>query len=461
MLSVKIDKWVVVLGLLLCFVFTQSCKKDDHIDTSDEGTNEWIYNTMTSYYLWYGDIPNKNTLDFSKSPEDFFASLLSSQDGVQYQNSWLTFSKIEKKTATTKSIDISDSYGFDFAPYKNGSVYFAWVIYVLPNSPAAEAGLQRGDWIVAAGSDTPNVTTTSTFAKGGATTFLLAKYANNQFYKDKTISISASREVEDTPFLADSVYSIGGKSIGYLLYNTFASGPDNKNEIYDTQLKQIFSKFKAKNVNEFILDLRYNQGGLVTSARLMTSYLVPETDLGKTFCFMEYNDKHTSDNKELALLKNADLQNGNLNLKRIYILTGNTTASASEAVINCLIPYIGRNNITLIGEKTIGKRVGSNTFGESEKYDWLLHPITLRIYNASHSADYANGFSPDISLKEVVIGNELYPFGDTRDLLLDKAVSLITGQVSKSENAYYNGKSDLVYPSIGHKIKGLIYDSMN
>jgi carboxyl-terminal processing protease len=335
------------------------------------------------------------------------------------------------------------------------------VLYVLPNSPAYEAGIKRGDWIVAAGSDTPNVTSISTYGKGGATTFLLAKYSNNQFYKDRTVSISASREVEDTPFLSDSVYSINGKTIGYLLYNTFASGPDNKDETYDTQLKQIFSKFKTKNVDEFVLDLRYNQGGLVTSARLMTSYLVPAADLGKTFCSMEYNDKHESENKDLALLKNSDLLNANLNLKRIYILTGNTTASASEAVINCLIPYLGRSNITLIGEKTIGKRVGSNTFGENEKYGWLLHPITLRIYNASHNADYANGFSPDISLKEVVIGNELYPFGDTRDLLLNKAVSLITGQSLKSENVYYSRKSDLVYPSIGHKIKGLIYEPTN
>ena len=163
----------------------------------------------------------------------------------------------------------------------------------------------------------------------------------------------------------------------------------------------------------------------------------------------------------MALLKNSDLLNANLNLKRVYILTGNTTASASEAVINCLIPYLGRSNITLIGEKTIGKRVGSNTFGENEKYDWLLHPITLRIYNSSHNADYASGFSPDISLNEVVMGNELYPFGDIRDLLLGKAISLITGQTLKSEHVDYNGISNLVYPSIGHKIKGLIYDPMN
>ena len=90
--------------------------------------------------------------------------------------------------------------------------------------------------------------------------------------------------------------------------------------------------------------------------------------------------------------KNAEIQHANLDLSRIYILTSTSTASASEAVINGLIPYMGRTNIQLIGDKTIGKNVGSNTFGEKESHDYLLHPITLRIYNADHTADYANGF---------------------------------------------------------------------
>jgi C-terminal processing protease CtpA/Prc len=109
-------------------------------------------------------------------------------------------------------------------------------------------------------------------------------------------------------------------------------------------------------------------------------------------------------------------------------LTGTTTASASEAVINCLIPYIGRSNITIIGEKTVGKRVGSNVFGSKEKYGWLLHPIVLRIYNAERKADYANGFMPDIEVKELKVGNKLYPFGDTNELLLKEAISCIIGQ---------------------------------
>lgn len=141
------------------------------------------------------------------------------------------------------------------------------------------------------------------------------------------------------------------------------------------------------------------------------------------------------------------------------MLTGSVTASASEAVINCLIPYLTRSNITIIGEKTIGKRVGSNTFGTKEKYDWLLHPITLRIYNADHEADYANGFEPDVKIEELVIGNDLLPFGDTNERLLSEALSRISGLKSLPVHAESEGRILLTPSSLERKqTKGLIFE---
>ena len=457
--------FAVFMGLLAVLLLVPSCSTDDKVpDLSDEGTNDWIYKVMTDYYLWNEDVPDKGNLNFSQSPDKFFESLLSDQDGVKYGDGWLTFSRIEKKEEETKAVTAADSYGFEFASYKNGNLYYAWVLYVLPDSPAAEAGLKRGDWIIAVGSETPNVTNTSAFYSGSETTFLLADVVRKgnevTFYKRRTISIAASRAVEDTPFLKDSVYTINGKKIGYLVYNNFSSGPDDESTAYDDRMKQIFAEFKAENVSEFVLDLRYNQGGLVTCAQLMTSLLAPADALGKTFCIMEHNEKQSKRDEALLLKKNAEIGNANLDLKRIYVLTGGVTASASEAVINCLIPYLTRSNITVIGEKTIGKRVGSNTFGTKEEYGWLLHPITLRIYNADHNADYANGFEPDVKLEELVIGNELLPFGDTGEILLSEALSQITGLKSRSVRTESEGLILLAPSSLERKqTKGLVFES--
>lgn len=420
----------LLLLFTVCNLF-MACHKDEDADLSDEGTNQWIYRIMESYYLWYNDLPAKDKLNYSKDPEQFFTDLISDQDGVDFQNQRLVFSSIEKKQEATKSIDESNSYGFQYATAQmNGGFYYAWVLYVLPGSPAADAGLKRGDWIVAIGADQPNIKSSAAFNSGAATTFLIAKYTGGEFVYDRTLSVPMSRAVEDNPFLMDSVYHINGKTIGYLAYSSFASGPDNKTEAYNNQMKQLFVQFKAEQVSEFVLDLRYNPGGLASCAQLLTSFLAPAESLGKTFCTLEYNDKHTSENKTLLLYRNSEIQNANLDLNRIYILTGATTASASEAVINGLIPHMGRTNITLIGEKTIGKNVGSNSFGESESYDYLLHPITLRIYNAAGSTDYANGFTPDVAISELVLSNTLLPLGDPQELLFSEALRQITGQTS-------------------------------
>ena len=457
--------FAVFMGLLAVLLLVPSCTTDDKVpDLSDEGTNDWIYKVMTDYYLWNEDVPDKGNLNFSLSPDKFFDSLLSDQDGVKYGDGWLTFSRIEKKEEETKSVMAADSYGFEFASYKNGNLYYAWVLYVLPGSPAAEAGLERGDWIIAVGSETPNVTNLSAFYSGSETTFLLADAVRKgneiTFNKKKTISVAASRAVEDTPFLKDSVYTVGDKKVGYLVYNSFSSGPDDESTIYDDQMKQVFAEFKAENVSEFVLDLRYNQGGLVTCAQLMTSLLAPADALGKTFCIMEHNEKQSKNDEALLLKKNAEMGNANLDLRRIYVLTGSVTASASEAVINCLIPYLARSNIMVIGEKTIGKRVGSNTFGTREEYDWLLHPITLRIYNANYEADYANGFEPDVKIEELVIGNDLLPFGDTNEMLLSEALSQISGLKSLSARAESKGRILLTPSSLERKqTKGLIFES--
>ena len=119
---------------------------------------------------------------------------------------------------------------------------------------------------------------------------------------------------------------------------------------------------------------------------------------------------------------------------------------------------MGRSNITLIGEKTIGKRVGANTFGTKEDYEWLVSPITLRIYNAEHNADYANGFAPDVPIEELVVGNDLLPFGDTNELLLSEAISRITGLKSQSIRTESGERIKLPLSFERKKKEGLLYD---
>lgn len=453
------------LGCLSTIIVSCSVDNPKPDPTLDENVNAWIYEIMEKHYLWYDEIPARESLDMTASPDKFFTQLLSDQDGkvLKGETEHHYFSRIEKKKTSTKSIDEESTYGFDFATAKipGTQTSVAWIIYVLPNSPAAEAGLERGDWILGVNSQTPNISDTRVLRSGSAATIYTGTYnsANKNWTVTGSVNITAARPVEDTPFLKDSIYHHGNKNIGYLAYNHFSSGPNGyEDKTWDAQMKQIFANFKSKNVNEFVLDLRYNGGGQVTSAQLLTSLLAPTTDLGKTFCKMEYNDNYKDNNKSLPLESAGSVSGENLDLDRLFVLVGPNSASASEAVINCLIPYMGRSNITLIGEQTIGKTVGSEQYGDNQDYDWLISPIVLHIKNADGNADYEDGFVPDIKVEELFVNNTLYPLGDRREMLLSAAFNQIVGSGLKSSPAENTGHTKITFtPVLNKRTNGMLF----
>jgi ABC-type transport system involved in multi-copper enzyme maturation permease subunit len=152
------------LGLLLCLL-GMSCSDDTPAKGDDPGNgntelevNEWIESVMRSDYLWNNDIPAQNKLDFSADPQTFFRSMLSLKDGKTRNGKHLYYYSYMEKNKDYKartSIDADDTYGMEFTLFNvvNDSnqplgYYYARILYVLPNSPASSAGLERGDWIV-------------------------------------------------------------------------------------------------------------------------------------------------------------------------------------------------------------------------------------------------------------------------------------------------------------------------
>ena len=103
------------------------------------------------------------------------------------------------------------------------------------------------------------------------------------------------------------------------------------------------------------------------------------------------------------------------------MLTSDQTASASEMVINCLMPYM---DVTLIGARTEGKNVGSTTFTNQE-LGIEMHPIVCKIYNAKGQSDYENGFQPNLTVYENTDLSRFLPFGNPNEALLNAALGLI------------------------------------
>lgn len=388
--------------------------------------DKWIEGVMRDVYLWYYDIPDASTLDFFATPENFFKTLLSKKGQGKADN----YSYIKLSNAETRSISTESSYGFDYIYYQsktNSKQYFARVIYVLPDSPASEGGLKRGDWISRVNETQLDRDNYGYLLQGEATKFTTALLDTvkgvNVWTDSEIINIPASREVEDNPFYVDTVYTIDNHKIGYLMYNSFTTSlyDQPEDQDYNNQMRKIFADFKSSNLTNFILDLRYNPGGYLSCAQVLSSLLAPEENLGDVFCSLLYNNKHFAWNDTLNL--EVSLTGGaNINQKEMYVIVSNLTASSSETVINCLQPYM---KVTLIGTRTEGKNVASQPFSTELYPSFTLHPIVAFVNNSRGESDFYEGMKPDYEYDEQNIIDPLLPLGDTKEYLLKKTLSLI------------------------------------
>jgi carboxyl-terminal processing protease len=417
---------IVLLGTTISTLFT-SCKGDDRsLEYRDtEGVNSQIYSLMDSVYLWYNEIPASSKLNFYANPDVFFYTILSSKE--KKNNSY--YSWIEQKKVATKSIDESSSYGFEFMSYTTDTTRYARVLYVLPGSPASDAGLKRGDWILSFDGKKITSSNYTELLTGSGIKLTLGVFTGNAkkpFAESGTLTLAAARAVNNDPIFVNKVFtSNSGSKIAYLMYNRFSTGPgDNADDnTYENELRQVFASYKSQNVQDFILDLRYNPGGYLSTSQLLSTMLVPSSALGKTFCVTKFNAKMNPAQYTFPFNSSLIKDGANLNLSRLYVLVSNYTASASEALINGLKPFM---NVTLIGATTEGKNLGSQAYEFSE-FNWTIHPIVCTIYNAEDKSDYASGFTPDVVLNESADYNAFRELGNENEIMLKQALALING----------------------------------
>ncbi len=388
--------------------------------------DHWMMEVMQREYLWGDQMKELEWRDYFAKPTDFFAKL-TAQAPISDTWSWCSIDTLMEDHHERGYFNHLDSYGMDFVvmvdPTGGTSRQYGRVMTVYADSPAARAGLQRGDFI----SSVDGSKFTSTLAKrlinGKKHTLGIEQlgYSAEEtapvWTGSKTLDIEASEYVEDVAFPVHNSYETSSGTVGYLLCNRLTEGPTEKaaaSTAYRDALDAVMAAFSTRTFSAFVLDLRLCNDGTIDMARRLASYLVGTDQKGSTFARTIYNSANASRNATITFDDNCI--DRHLDIQTLYIITSGHTSGAAEWLIRGIRKAKGNDYVITVGKTTNGQVVMTSAIPSS--YQVTLHPAVCYVADVDGDHDYAAGLTPDIDVDEQTT-LFLYPYGDTREVLLN------------------------------------------
>ena len=355
----------------------------------EEDAIQDVYAIMKEWYLWNEELPDLNLSEFNTPQEVLEALRKSPIDRWSFIEDAETYNQL-----------------FDQGKYEGYGVRFAWedehtlrIALVYKDSPFYEAGIRRG-WKVNKinGQAVVNLTAnlsaaTNTFEFESPEGSLL----NRTFTKE---------EIDINTVLHSSVIPVNNAKVGYLVFSSFL-------QTSEEELKKVFAAFQAAGISDLILDMRYNGGGRVNIAEYLASNIIGPAGSGKNFIEYVHNEDKTAYNQSRTFIE-PELP---LNLTRLIVIVTESTASASELIINGLKPFM---DIILVGGDTHGKPVGSYSFNDRDK-KYAINPITFAITNEDGEGYYFDGLKADVYVPDGLTRD----FGDPEESQLKEVLYYI------------------------------------
>ncbi len=167
-----------------------------------------------------------------------------------------------------------------------------------------------------------------------------------------------------------------GRKVGYINLRTFITTADD-------QLRSAFATFRDQGVTQVIVDLRYNGGGLLGTAETFTDLLGANRSTNDVQAYTTFRTSKSSQNEVRRFAREMNA----IAPTRIAFIGTGQTASASEYVINALIPYL-HSDLALVGSNTYGKPVGQIAIDNPSCSDDRLRVIAFARQNSARQGDY-------------------------------------------------------------------------
>lgn len=451
-------RFLMLLPLLLCAVAFNSCSGDDEpkyqptdpdtdtpsqpvISTEIKNATRFAREVVEDVYLWNTDISSS----ISRLNPDTCTNPISTWKAIRYhkgnyEDKWSEL--LDDFDSFNSSVQgVETTYGWDVSFYwvdeSHTNVCFV-VNFVYPDSPAANAGIQRGDVILTYnGSSITSSNYIDAFYSPSGTW----GYGHRSTTVQQTADLSA-RKMYLNPIICNKVFDINGKKVGYLHYASFdlASIPG---------LIEVSKKFKAEGVTELILDLRYNGGGYVVTEGALAAMYAPWANVSAEDVFqteiwnqsyMEYYQSKPERAESLntrfsttCKVENTtyDLSDANIGLTKIYAILTSGSASASESLLVGLMPYI---DVEIIGEQSHGKYCTGYMLSTEMWYrtfqgksipqgldNWGFYVMVSRYADKNgNNPCMPNGLTPDIKVQDSP--NDGYQLGDEDETMLAVAL---------------------------------------
>ncbi len=373
---------------------------------SDDGQKQFVIDAMREWYFWNDRLPADVDLSQFATPDDLLAYLttfspdLTPEDGID--NPVDRFSFINTAAADQAFFGEGKFEGFGFSSrfIAENDLRLTRVFF---DSPANRAGLERGQQIVALNGRTvaeiqANEGVNAVFDLSPLDFTMRPVGGNPDGSDDFTRSITKDIVTIDPVPQSRVIVDPDGvrPPVGYMELATFISTAD-------AAMDTVFADFRSQGVNDVILDLRYNGGGLVSTSELLGDFLGGDVAENLVYSKTVFNELRAAENNNTEFFER---RGNSMSLVRLVVIASRSTASASELVINGMEPHV---EVAIVGDDTFGKPVGQVGLEFCEK---ILRPTAFQTLNADDFGDYFFGLPVDCAAPDdlnVAVGADTDP----------------------------------------------------
>jgi carboxyl-terminal processing protease len=357
---------------------------------------EWVRSVMADRYLYADRMPAIGLTPTTSPAQALEALRVNPPD---------RFSYLEQRARYEGFFGDGRALGLGIGYRVDGTQIVLRVVQ--PDSPAARAGLLRGDRVRAIGGvdaatlvADDGVSAAFGPAQAGLVVDLVVERDGRRFERSVTKDWYTV-----APILATRVLEHGAERIGYVALYTFT-------EPTRAAWAAAIAALRADGVRSLVVDLRDNGGGLLLVAAGIAASLAPREAIGQPFVQLRHSARRAADDVTIPL-PGADATGG---FERVAWLVSEASCSAAETLIAGLRPYRAD---PVIGTRTCGKPVG---FEPQVRGDLVLSVVTFSSRNRDGLTDWFDGLPPTCAVAD----DPYLPWGDAADPRVAEALQVLT-----------------------------------